>query len=220
MNREEYMRRLADALMGLPQSEKEEALQYYNDYFDDAGVENEQEIMNSLGSPEKLADTIKKEQMGQQDVYEQDTYAEDSYMGTTGSEDVGGEKKNKLSGGIIALIVILAILASPIILSIAAALLGALIGIFAAVLSVIVTVLAVIFALVCAVVACIVTAFSIGAISPFGAVVLTGVGITIVGICIFLVMAVVWLFGVALPWMIKGIAKLFKKMFSKKGGDQ
>ncbi len=219
MNREEYMKRLADALTGLPQSEKEEALQYYNDYFDDAGVENEQDVMNSLGMPEKLADTIKKEQMGQQDVYEQDTYEEDSCMGTTVSGDKG-EKKNKLSGGIIALIVILTILASPIILSIVAALLGVLIGIFAAVLSVIVSVLAVIFALVCVVIVCIGVAFAIGAISPFSAVVLAGVGITTVGICIFLVMAVVWLFGVALPWMIKGIAKLFKKMFGKKGGDR
>lgn len=219
MNKEEYMRRLAEALTGLPQSEKEEALQYYNDYFDDAGVENEQDVMNSLGMPETLAETIKKEQTEQQDVYEQDTYAEDSYAGTTGTEEKN-EKKNKLSGGIIALIVILAILASPIILSIAAALLGALVGIFAAILSVIVTVLAVIFALVCVVVACIGVAFAIGAISPFSAVVLAGVGITIVGICIFLVMAVVWLFGVALPWMIKGIAKLFKKMFGKKGGDR
>ena len=39
MNREEYMRLLAIALKDVPQSEKEEALQYYNDYFDDAGVE-------------------------------------------------------------------------------------------------------------------------------------------------------------------------------------
>lgn len=222
MNKEEYMRRLEEALTGLPQSEKEEALQYYNDYFDDAGVENEQDVMNSLGMPETLAETIKKEQTEQQDVYEQGTYAEDSYMGTTGTVEKNEEKteKNKLSGGIIALIVILAILASPIILSVAAALLGALVGIFAAILSVIVTVLAVIFALVCVVVACIGVAFAIGAISPFSAVVLAGVGITTVGICIFLVMAVVWLFGVALPWMIKGIAKLFKKMFGKKGGDQ
>ena len=219
MNREEYMRRLADALVGVPQSEKEEALQYYNDYFDDAGAENEQDVMNSLGSPEKLAETIRKEQTGQQDAYARDTYAEDSYMGTTGSDDAG-EKKSKLSGGVIALIVILAILASPIILSLAAALLGALIGIFAAILSVIVTVLAVILALICVVAACIVTAFAIGAISPFSAVVLAGVGIAVVGICIFLVMAVVWLFGVALPWIVKGIIKLFKKMFGKKGGDR
>ena len=219
MNREEYMRRLADALVGVPQSEKEEALQYYNDYFDDAGVENEQDVMNSLGDPEKLAETIRKEQGGQQDTYTGDSYAEDSYMGTTGSEDAG-EKQSKLSGGVIALIVILAILASPIILSLAAALLGALIGIFAAILSVIVTVLAVILALICVVAACIVTAFAIGAISPFSAVVLAGVGIAVVGICIFLVMAVVWLFGVALPWIVKGIIKLFKKMFGKKGGDR
>ena len=51
MNREEYMRRLEEALTDITPFEKEEAIQYYNDYFDDAGVENEEEVMNSLGTP-------------------------------------------------------------------------------------------------------------------------------------------------------------------------
>ena len=219
MNREEYMKRLADALTGVPQSEKEEALQYYSDYFDDAGVENEQDVMESLGTPENLAQTIKKEQMGQQDFSEGDTYAETSYMGETKADETQDTKK-KLSGGVIALIVILAIFASPIILSIAAAVLSAIVGIIAGIFSVIVAIVAVIAALICTAVALIVAAVAIGAISPFGAVVLAGVGIILVAISIFLVMAVVWLFGVALPWMVKGIIKLFKKLFGKKGGDQ
>ena len=31
------------------------ALQYYNDYFDDAGAEKEEEIIAELGSPEEIA---------------------------------------------------------------------------------------------------------------------------------------------------------------------
>lgn len=219
MNKEEYMRRLAEALTGVPQSEKEEALQYYNDYFDDAGVENEQDVMNSLGDPEKLAETIRKEQGGQQDTYTGDSYAEDSYMGTTGGEDTE-EKKNKLSGGVIALIVILAILASPIILSLAVAAISAVVGVFAGIFSAIVAIIAVIAALICVAIALIITAIAIGVVSPFGAVVLSGIGIMIAAICVFLIMAVVWLFGVALPWIVKGIIKLFKMMFGKKGGKQ
>lgn len=219
MNKEEYMRRLAEALTGVPQSEKEEALQYYNDYFDDAGVENEQDVMNSLGDPEKLAETIRKEQGGQQDTYNGDSYAEDSYMGTTGGEDTE-EKKNKLSGGVIALIVILAILASPIILSLAVAVISAIVGVLAGIFSAIVAIIAVIAALICVAIALIITAIAIGVVSPFGAVVLSGIGIMIAAICVFLIMAVVWLFGVALPWIVKGIIKLFKMMFGKKGGKQ
>lgn len=41
MNRLEFMRRLEALLSDISQSEREEALQYYNDYLNDAGVENE-----------------------------------------------------------------------------------------------------------------------------------------------------------------------------------
>ena len=59
MSRAEFMRRLAELLADVSPAEREEAIQYYNDYFDDAGVENEQSVITSLGSPEQLAKTIK-----------------------------------------------------------------------------------------------------------------------------------------------------------------
>ena len=48
MNRKEYMERLEQLLLVLPEEEREEALQYYNDYFDDAGVENEDRVIRDL----------------------------------------------------------------------------------------------------------------------------------------------------------------------------
>lgn len=59
MNRIEFLRQLEVLLSGISQSEKEEAIQYYNDYFDDAGAENETEVIRALGSPAKVAETIK-----------------------------------------------------------------------------------------------------------------------------------------------------------------
>ena len=59
MNRAEFMRRLTELLGDVPPMEREEAIQYYNDYFDDAGVENESGVIASLGTPEELARTIK-----------------------------------------------------------------------------------------------------------------------------------------------------------------
>lgn len=53
------MRRLAELLNDVPPAEREEAIQYYNDYFDDAGVENESGVIASLRTPEELARTIK-----------------------------------------------------------------------------------------------------------------------------------------------------------------
>lgn len=59
MSRTEYMRELDALLQGISKEEREEAMQYYNDYFDDAGSENEEKVIEELGSPAKLADTIR-----------------------------------------------------------------------------------------------------------------------------------------------------------------
>lgn len=59
MNRADFMKNLAGLLVDVPLTEREAAIQYYNDYFDDAGAENEQGVIASLGSPEQLASAIK-----------------------------------------------------------------------------------------------------------------------------------------------------------------
>lgn len=61
LDRQEFMRQLEQLLLFVPIQEKEEALQYYNDYFEDAGPEREQEVIASLGSPEKIAENIKRD---------------------------------------------------------------------------------------------------------------------------------------------------------------
>ncbi|MBR3808099.1 MAG: DUF1700 domain-containing protein [Lachnospiraceae bacterium] len=213
MTRQEYMHRLALALADVPQSEKDEALQYYNDYFDDAGAENEQEVMRSLGAPEKLAESIRAEFFSGKSGQEHTTY-QDSYAETTGDS----EKSNKLSSGMIALIVVLAILASPLLIAVAATLFGIIVSILAVLFSIGVTVFALIVVMVCLVIACILLAIPLASVSPFGTIIVAGVGLMSAGICIFLVMAVVWLFGTAIPWLIRGCINLVKRLFSKKGG--
>ncbi|MCI7812520.1 MAG: DUF1700 domain-containing protein [Lachnospiraceae bacterium] len=59
MNRKEYMEQLAYLLQDVPDQEKEEAMQYYEDYFEEAGTDREKEVMKELGSPEKVAAIIK-----------------------------------------------------------------------------------------------------------------------------------------------------------------
>lgn len=59
MNRIEYMRRLASLLQDVPAEERVATMQYYNDYFDDAGEENEEKVIEELGSPEQVAAEMK-----------------------------------------------------------------------------------------------------------------------------------------------------------------
>ncbi len=58
MTKNEYLARLKSCLECIESGEREAAVQFYSEYFDDAGEENEQRIMDELGSPEKLAREI------------------------------------------------------------------------------------------------------------------------------------------------------------------
>ena len=64
MNREEFLTRLEGMLQSISPTEKEEVLQYYRDYFEDAGPENEQSVIESLGNPADIAENIKKDLQG------------------------------------------------------------------------------------------------------------------------------------------------------------
>lgn len=59
MTKLEFMKELESLLLDIPLEEREEALRYYNGYFEDAGEDHEEEIMNELGSPKKVAKFIK-----------------------------------------------------------------------------------------------------------------------------------------------------------------
>ncbi len=61
MNREKFMKILRSELRKLPEEERNAALEYYEEYFDEAGPENEQQVIEELGNPKKLAAQIKSE---------------------------------------------------------------------------------------------------------------------------------------------------------------
>ena len=58
MNRIEFMEELSGLLQDIPEEDRMDALNYYNDYFDDAGAENEKNVIAELESPEKVAAKI------------------------------------------------------------------------------------------------------------------------------------------------------------------
>ena len=67
MNRREFMAQLERLLGELPESERVEALRFYNDYFDEAGPENEAGVIRELGSPGRVAAVIRANLDGNQD---------------------------------------------------------------------------------------------------------------------------------------------------------
>lgn len=61
MNRADFMSQLESLLQSITSTEREAAIQYYNDYFDDAGSENEQAVIEALGNPARVAENIKRD---------------------------------------------------------------------------------------------------------------------------------------------------------------
>ena len=55
MTKDEFLIRLRTLVSDLPPEEREDVMNYYAEYFDDAGPENEQQVIRQLGSPEDVA---------------------------------------------------------------------------------------------------------------------------------------------------------------------
>lgn len=133
MNRAEFMRQLEGLLWDISPAERESALQYYNDYFDDAGMDKEQDVIETLGTPDSVAQSIRKDLLGNGygDVVKKNAVSvrQGSYTGSSSEEytnaaGYGQKKRSKMSPGTIAVIVILCIFASPILFSVAAGVFG------------------------------------------------------------------------------------------------
>lgn len=58
MSRQMFFKKLIKQIESLPEEEKEDVLTYYNQYFDEAGSENEEKVIEELGTPEEVASKI------------------------------------------------------------------------------------------------------------------------------------------------------------------
>lgn len=96
MNRQEFFRKLAYLLRGIPENERMDALAYYNDYFDEAGAENVQKVIQELGSPEQVAQIILDDYYrGQQSTYDAYGNAETEQAHAYGQGYANQEYSNK-----------------------------------------------------------------------------------------------------------------------------
>ncbi|MCI9022578.1 MAG: DUF1700 domain-containing protein [Eubacterium sp.] len=60
MNKDMFLMQLEQLLSKIPREEREEAMDYYRSYFEDAGMENEAAVLEELESPQVIADSIKE----------------------------------------------------------------------------------------------------------------------------------------------------------------
>ncbi len=84
MERAQFMEQLKKLLSDISEAERQEALDYYESYFDDAGQENEAAVIRELGSPGKVAAIIKADLSEGNDRYAE--YTELGYEDTRAKE--------------------------------------------------------------------------------------------------------------------------------------
>ncbi len=271
MSRAEFMRRLAELLADVSPAEREEAIQYYNDYFDDAGTENEQSVIASLGTPEELAKTIRAglfdggnageftekgfsgyEQRRSNEILnpnqlnsgseqaqnaqgaqftQNDQYGQQKYNGQQSTQQQwqannayaeqtqSGKKQEKqpMSGGTIALIVLLCILASPFLLGIGGGALGIIIGILGALFGIVVGFGAAGIALMIAGVCLFVYGITLLFGAPLGGLCVIGAAMVCIAIGLVFFWLVVMICAALIPAVIKGIVKIFQSIFPNRG---
>ena len=226
MNRAEFMEKLRALLADVEDGEREEALNYYEDYFDDAGIENEQQVIESLESPEKVAQIIKEglsDSEGEQGEFSENGYSgygepakeEVVYYGTQKEQKFTDKIKNLGTSGWI-LILILAIFALPIF--------GPLgVGLLSAVLGILIAAAVVLFVLVIVGIALLVAGASVFAaaigclfVTPAVGIMMLGLSLLLIGIGILATVLGIWIVQKVIPPVIRWIVKLFRKPFEKK----
>lgn len=242
MNRLEFMRELERLLADISEGEREEALQYYNDYLNDAGVENEEEVIASLGSPEKVATTIKAglsggeegafTENGYRDYEEkpQNTITEwKSYDKAEEKEEENKQTipnppavKKKRSAGAWIVIILLCLIFAPVILTVGAggiiAILGVLIAVIAVIFSLFVAAASVAFGLLVTGIVLVGVGFAKMFGSPLGGSLLLAGGALCLGIGLLFLALTVWVVGKAIPAVIRFIVSVISGLFHRKGG--
>ena len=233
MKKEQFLKELEALLQDISEQERAEALQYYRDYFDDAGPEKEADIMEELGSPVRVARII-KEGLSENDGefsergYRDNRFSDSQELGyrTAGQDfDASGQGGYKGShqpvpkqsnGWKIACLILLCILLFPVVIPLGigliAVLFAILIGILALVVGIGAAAVAVLISGVVTVVVGFVNVFRI----PVVGIAVTGVGFLLMAVGMLLTVVVAWCGVKFVPWMIRGIVRVLSHPFQKR----
>ena len=135
MNRVEFMKELERLLWDLPEHDRLDAIAYYNDYFDEAGIENEANVLRELGSPARVAAIIKSDlnTAGNEQAEYTETGYSDGRKGPNPNTPATRKERKPLP---LALVIVLLVFAAPLLLGVGGGLLGAIVGLFGAVIGI------------------------------------------------------------------------------------
>lgn len=189
MTRTEYIAKLTKYLRKLPQQDYEEAIEYFMEYFEEAGPENEARVIAELGTPKEAAHEVISRLLDEKIIEDESSL------------------RNKTT---ILWIAILAVLASPVALPILLFFLAMLLTLLLIIFAVIVTALALTFALLISGVYTFFTSFSLLSVSLASTLFGGGLGLLMFGGALLLLLIsfeicklIVKLITLLIKWLIK-----------------
>ena len=189
MTRTEYIAKLTKYLRKLPQKDYEEALEYFMEYFEEAGPENEARVIAELGTPKEAAHEVISRLL---------------------EEKIVEDKSSLRNKTAILWIAILAVLASPVALPILLFFLAMIMTLLMIIFAVLVTALALTFALLISGVYTFFTSFSLLSVSLASTLFGGGLGLLMFGGALLLLLIsfeicklIVKLITLLIKWLIK-----------------
>ena len=189
MTRTEYIAKLTKYLRKLPQQDYEEAIEYFMEYFEEAGPENEARVIAELGTPKEAAHEVISRLL---------------------EEKIVEDKSSLRNKTAILWIAILAVLASPVALPILLFFLAMIVTLLMIIFAVIVTALALTFALLISGIYTFFTSFSLLSVSLASTLFGGGLGLLMFGGALLLLLIsfeicklIVKLITLLIKWLIK-----------------
>lgn len=221
MNRVEFMSQLERLLGDIPESDRQDAIAYYNDYFDEAGVENEARVIQELGSPGRVAATIKADlhtSGNEQAEYTEQGYSDGREKKAQDLPSKSGNASRGMKGKRtvpLPLIIILIIFAAPFLIGAGGGLLGGFIGIVCAIFGILIAAIACGVSLIIAGLVCFVVGIVRIVISPIEGIITTGVGSLMLAVGILLTLLFLWATVKWFPAMFRGIVNWIQSLFQR-----
>ncbi len=215
MNRVEFMNQLERLLGDIPEHDRLDAIAYYNAYFDEAGVENEAQVIRELGSPGKVAAIIKADLNATGD--EQDVFTEQDNSGRNipSRKESGYHAPKHKKGLPWPLVVVLLVFASPLLLGTFGGLLGTLLGVFGALIGIVIAFIACALALLIAGIVCFVVGIVRVFISPVEGLITFGLGSLMLALGILFAVLFVWCAFKWMPALFRGAVNLIQRLFQR-----
>ena len=224
MSKQQFMAELKQLLGELPVTERDEALNYYEDYFADAGEENEEAIIEELGSPEKVAFTIKA---GLADSDKEiGEFTESGFRGyeNTNKDEIintipegndrGFNQRNSDSKYKLILIILVLLITLPVTLPLLGTAFGLTVAAIATIFALIVAFAAAGIGCTVAGAICLVVALAGAALRPMGAVVMSGLALILLGIGSLLTTLGFKIITKAIPKICNVCVTIFKKLIA------